>query len=118
MELDAPLARQRDHAQRPKPRPERRHREVRQPKEARHRPQVADHRVDLLRADDGDGHDRRLRANRSGHKATPAEATQAVTLLEALARAARAFGEYEDQLVALQQPPRVVRVSDRLAGTP
>src|SRR5438132_12845537 len=52
MEFDAPLARQGDHAKRTEPRPERRDREIRQTEEPCHGPEVADHRVDLLGADD------------------------------------------------------------------
>src|SRR5206468_7775598 len=48
MELDPPLARQRDHAQRAQPRPERCDREVGQPKEPGNRTEIADHRIDLL----------------------------------------------------------------------
>src|SRR5581483_4769558 len=95
MELDPPLARQRDQAERPEPGPERRDGEVRQPGEPGQRSKVRHHRVDLLGADDRDGHYRSPGADRRGDEAAAAETAQPVAVLEVLAGAAGALGEDE-----------------------
>src|SRR5436305_11343910 len=64
VELDPPLARERDHAQGPKPRPERGDREVGQAEEAGDGAEVTDHRVDLLGPHDGERDDRSRRLAR------------------------------------------------------
>src|SRR5207237_4670757 len=101
--------------ERAQPRPERRYREVRQAEQSRHGSQVADHRVDLLRPDHGDRDDGRLGANRGRDKPAPAEPPQTVAISEALARAPRPLRKDQDELVALEEAPRVVGVADRLA---
>src|SRR5579864_5953045 len=116
VEVDAPLAGQWDQSERPQPRPERRDREVRKSKELRDRRQVGHHRIDLLRTDDGDRDDRRARADRCRDEATSPKSAQSIPILEVLASPADPFREHEDELVALEQSPSVVRMSDGLAG--
>ncbi len=76
--------------------------------------QVADHRVDLLRADHRDRDDRRPSPDRGGHEPSASEAAQSISLVEAFAGAARALGKDEHELIALEQPARVVGMPDGL----
>ena len=69
---------------------------------------LAELRVDLLAADDGDGHDRRAGPQRHLDEAAAAEALQPVAVREVLARPLDALGEDGDELVLLEQADRVV----------
>ena len=84
-ELDDPLRRQRDRAERAEQRERRRHREVREAQQPGQRPDVADHRVDLLGADDRARDDRHAGAQRGGDEPAAAEPLQLVPLRERLA---------------------------------
>src|SRR3979411_1110432 len=114
VELNTPLAGQRDHAQRSQPRPERRHREVWKAEEPGHRGKVRDHRVDLFGADHRDRDDGRTRPDRGGDKASTTKAPQAVAILKVFPGPSNAFRKDEHELVALEQSARVVGMANRL----
>src|SRR5918996_1671398 len=84
-ELDPPARRQRDGAQRAEPGEGGRDREVRAPGEAGEERGIGDLRVDLLAADDGDGHERRAGPERDLHEAAAAEALEPVAVAPVLA---------------------------------
>ncbi len=72
-------------------------------------PGVAEHRVDLLGADDRHRDDRRLRAQRDLDEAAAAEALQPVALRERLAGPLHPLGEDHHQVVLLERAGGVVR---------
>ena len=114
-ELDPPLGRQRNGAERAEPGEGGRQREVRRAEHAGQGGGLADLRVDLLAADHGHRHDRRAGAQRDLDEPAAAEALQPVAIAEGLARALHALGEHRHQLVLLQQAHRVVRRCDHTA---
>jgi PucR C-terminal helix-turn-helix domain len=102
-ELDDPVGRQRDRADRPEPREQRRDREVGQPQQLRHRLRVPDHRVDLLGAHDRARDDRHAGPQRGPGKAAAAKTLQPVPLAESLANSLEAFRENADELAGAEQ---------------
>ena len=86
----------------------RREREVRRTRQACEQLRLAQLRVDLLAADDGDRDDRRPRPQRDLDEAPAPEALQAIALGEVLAGALDPLGEDGDELILLEQPLGVV----------
>lgn len=78
---------------------------------------VEQHRMDFLGADDGDRDDWGAGPQRHLYEATTSEALHAVTVAKKLGSSFHAFGENPDQLVALEQCHRIVRVSQDVAGS-
>ncbi|VXC21528.1 hypothetical protein NOCARDAX2BIS_480023 [Nocardioides sp. AX2bis] len=118
-ELQQPLRGQRDQAERPEPREERGDRDVRQAQQPGQGRDVADHRVDLLRADHRERDDRDARAQRGRDEAAAPEALQLVALGVRLADALEALRPHADQLAPAQHPLGVLLAGQgraRLAG--
>src|SRR5881409_3179002 len=74
------------------------------------------HRMDLLRADDGDRDDRRPGAQRDLDETPSTQTADPVAVAIRLRRALHAFGKDADQLVALEQRRGVVGMREHVAG--
>jgi hypothetical protein len=115
-ELQVPLARQRDEPERAQPGKGRGDREVRQVEEPGEHPGVAEHRMDLLGADDRHRDDRHPAGQRGLDEAAAAEPLQLVPLAERLADALEPLGPHPDQFARAQEPFGVLRAGERAAG--
>src|SRR4051794_20110050 len=101
-ELDPPPRRQRDGAQQTERGERRGDREVGSADEPREQTRLPQLRVDLLGADDGDGHDRRSCTERYLHESSAAEALQPVTLGERLPRTFGALRKHHHEVPLLE----------------
>ena len=97
----------------PEPQERRCQREVREPQQPGQDAGVAQHRVDLLGADDGCGDDRDPGLQRGGDETSASEALQLVPLTERFADALETFGPDPHQFATGHEPFRVRRTRQR-----
>src|SRR5215211_3844102 len=104
------------HAEQAEVRERRRDREVEEPREPLHDPDLREHRRGLLGSDDADRHDRCLRPHRGLYEAAAAEAAQAVAVLVELLGGLAALREDQHELLlVVEQAVHVRRVGRHAA---
>ena len=89
---------------------------VRETEQSRQGRDVADLRVDLLRAHHRTRYDRRARGQRGGHESPAAEALQPVAVGERLAQPLEALGPHGHHVAVLEQPLGVRAARQRGTG--
>ncbi len=117
-ELDDPVGRQRDRADRAQPREQRGHREIWQLEQPGDRFRIADHRIDLLSADDRAGNDRHPGLDRRDREPAAPETLQLIALAERLPGPFEALREDPDQFPGAQQPVGLLRAGPGVPAHP